>query len=130
MSKNCELNQCKCEVHDLQLRVRCWVTKAFGIDSLRDHLERARRVVEEAELGQVMGLSRSSAHQLVDYVFDRPVGEVKQEIGGLIVTTFAAAESVGVDAILCCEAEIDRIEQPEVIVRCQEKQAKKRDSGV
>jgi len=119
-------------VEDLQFRVRSWVVKVFGIECLTDKVERATRLLEEAlELGQAMGgLDRERAHELVDYVFDRKPGEVGQEIGGVFVTLLAVAESTGFDAISCGRVEIERIEHPGVITRCQLKQNEKWARGV
>ncbi len=56
------------------------------------------RFLEEAlELAQSFGCSNKDAHELVDYVFSRDVGQPEQEVGGVMVTL----------AALCSNAEID-----------------------
>ena len=62
----------------------------FGREIANDKLERNHRFLEEAlELVQACGCTASEAHQLVDYVFGRPKGEIGQEVGGVMVTLAA-----------------------------------------
>ncbi len=56
------------------------------------------------ELVQAVGTSREDALRLVEYVYTRPVGELRQEIGGVMVTLAALAEcpfglSVSMDSV-------------------------------
>jgi hypothetical protein len=56
--------------------------ECFGAKIAADRAERNHRFYEEAtELVQANGMTCSEAHQLVDYTFGRPPGELKQEIG-------------------------------------------------
>lgn len=73
-----------------QQRVDEWVIACFG-DAIRgDKVERNHRFLEESlELVQACGCTASEAHQLVDYVFSRPIGEPGQEVGG-VMNTLAA----------------------------------------
>jgi hypothetical protein len=84
-----------------QERENQWLLACFGADyneradSVR---ERNHRFLEEAlELVQACGCGASEAHQLVDYVFNRPSGEVVQEIGGTMTTLAALCNIQGVD---------------------------------
>ncbi|HEY7822719.1 MAG TPA: hypothetical protein VIG24_07805 [Acidimicrobiia bacterium] len=78
------------EGETFQQRVQPWLMECFGEMIAGDREERNHRFLEEAlELVQACGCSRSEAHQLVDYVFDRPVGEPHQEVGGVMVTLAA-----------------------------------------
>ncbi len=73
-----------------QQRVHPWMIECFGEDISNDPVERNRRFLEEAlELVQACDCTREEAHQLVDYVFNRPVGEKAQEVGGVMVTLAA-----------------------------------------
>lgn len=73
-----------------QAQVAPWLLACFGPEIAGDREERNHRFLEEAlELVQACGCSASEAHQLVDYVFGRPVGDPPQEAGGVMVT-FAA----------------------------------------
>jgi hypothetical protein len=46
---------------------------------------------------QARGCTESEAHQLVDYVFGRPVGDPPQEVGGVVVTFAAFCLANGID---------------------------------
>ena len=71
---------------DFQERVQPWMASCFGPEISANRVERNHRFLEEAiELIQSAGCTRSEAHQLVDYVFDRPAGEPEQEVGGVMV---------------------------------------------
>lgn len=73
-----------------QQRVYPWLIACFGEAIAADREERNHRFLEESvELVQACGCTRSEAHQLVDYVFNRPVGEKSQEVGGVMVTLAA-----------------------------------------
>ncbi|WP_419902103.1 DUF551 domain-containing protein [Kiloniella sp.] len=73
-----------------QAGVDSWMEACFGSEISKDRIERNHRFLEEAlELVQSTGCTSSEAHQLVDYVFNRPVGELSQEVGGVIVTLAA-----------------------------------------
>lgn len=93
-----------------QARVQPWMTACFGEEISRDRSERNHRFLEEAlELVQALGCSRSEAHQLVDYVYGRPEGEVDQEIGGVMVTLAALCLAAGEDMHAAGEKELARV---------------------
>lgn len=73
-----------------QEKVGEWLVACFGEAIAHNKTERNHRFLEEAlELVQSIGCTKNEAHQLVDYVFDRPVGEPFQECGGVMVTLAA-----------------------------------------
>jgi hypothetical protein len=110
-----------------QARVVAWGRSTFGESFVTDVPERALRATEEVlELAQACGLDAATLHRLVDYVFARPVGEASQEIGGCMVTLYATALALGVDADAALETELARIQQPEVVERCRRRQDEKR----
>src|ERR1019366_7187801 len=81
-------------VHSLsvtfQRRLWPWMTECFGPTIPLDKMERNHRFLEEAlELVQACYCTADEAHQLVDYVYGRPVGEKSQEVGGVVVTLAA-----------------------------------------
>jgi NTP pyrophosphatase (non-canonical NTP hydrolase) len=87
-----------------------WVTNAFGDnDADVDYIgQRGLRVVEEAlELGQAVKVPREMVHKLVDAVYDKPVGELAQEMGGVSITLLALAHFA--------EFDIDEIEVQELM---------------
>lgn len=57
---------------------------------------RARRFLEEAvELAQAAGVTAEEADAVRAYVFSRPAGDIRQEIGGVMVTLSCLAEVMG-----------------------------------
>lgn len=93
-----------------QERVQPWLMACFGAEIASDRLERNHRFFEEStELVQANGMTRSEAHQLVDYTYDRPVGELRQEVGGVMVTLAALCLASGVDMHGAGEDELARI---------------------
>ncbi|NIJ40397.1 hypothetical protein FHS78_000667 [Parvibaculum indicum] len=111
-----------------QHRVNEWMLKCFGSEIAADRTERNHRFLEEAlELVQSLDCTASEAHQLVDYVFGRPVGEPDQEAGGVNVTFAALCTAAGLDMRNTGEAELARISHPETIKKIRTKQAAKPD---
>ena len=82
----------------------------FGPEIAADIQERNHRFLEEAlELVQACGATASEAHQLVDYVYGRPVGDKHQEIGGVMVTLAALCLAQGQNMHAAGETELARI---------------------
>lgn len=97
-------------VAPFQQRVQPWMMACFGAEISADREERNHRFLEEAlELVQSCGCSASEAHQLVDYVYGRPVGEPVQEVGGVMVTLAALCLANGLDMHAAGETELARI---------------------
>jgi hypothetical protein len=93
-----------------QERVRAWVEAAFGRQIADDRAERNHRFLEEAlELVQSLKCSREDAHRLVDYVFNRPAGDPRQELGGVLLTVAALASACLLNMENCGEAELARV---------------------
>ena len=93
-----------------QAKVQPWLMACFGEMIAGDHEERNHRFLEEAlELVQACGCTASEAHQLVDYVFGRPVGELHQEVGGVMVTLAALCLANDADMHAAGWVELDRI---------------------
>ncbi|MCK5020064.1 MAG: hypothetical protein KAS32_23625 [Candidatus Peribacteraceae bacterium] len=75
-----------------------------------DKEERNHRFLEEAlELVQSCDCTRQEAHQLVDYVYGRPVGEKTQEVGGVMVTLAALCLAQELNMHEAGETELNRI---------------------
>lgn len=109
-----------------QSRVQPWLHTCFGPTIAGDKVERVDRYVEESiELAQSAGGTRERSHALVDYVFDRAIGESTQEVGGVMVTLAALCGAFGMDMHECGETELARINQPDMIIRIREKQKAK-----
>lgn len=93
-----------------QDRVYPWLLECFGAVIANDREERNHRFLEESlELVQARGCTRDEAHQLVDYVYDRKVGEPSQEVGGVMVTLAALCLANGLDMHHAGETELARI---------------------
>lgn len=93
-----------------QGRVQPWMMACFGEEISNDLLERSDRFIEEAlELVQAGGYAKERAHQLVEYVYGRPQGDISQEVGGVMVTLAALCLARGVDMHSAGETELARI---------------------
>lgn len=94
----------------LQRRVKPWMLTTFGAEIAADKVERNHRFLEEAlELVQACGCVQNEAHQLVDYVYGRPQGEINQEVGGVMITLAALCLANGFDMHAAGETELARI---------------------
>lgn len=93
-----------------QERVQQWMQACFGELISADRQERNHRFLEEAlELVQACGATKAEALQLVDYVFDRPAGDIAQEVGGVMVTLAALCAPNDVSMMDAGEKELARI---------------------
>lgn len=111
---------------EFQGHVERWVVACFGIEIAHDRVERNHRFLEEAlELVQSLGCSASEAHQLVNYVYGRPIGEPGQEVGGVMVTLAALCAAADLGMMQEAEIELDRILSPEIMAKIRAKQAAK-----
>lgn len=109
-----------------QARVQPWMMDCFGPEISADRQERNHRFIEEAlELIQACGATASEAHQLVDYVFNRPVGDPSQEVGGVMVTLAALCLANGLDMHQAGDIELARISAPAIRDKIRAKQASK-----
>lgn len=93
-----------------QDRVKQWIIQCFGIEDANNKLKRNYKFLEEAlELVQSTGLSREEAHGLVDYVFNRPIGEPYQEVGGVMITLATLCNANDLNMHQNGETELKRI---------------------
>ncbi len=93
-----------------QDRVQPWMLECFGAEIAADRKERNHRFFEEAaELVQACEMTRNEAHQLVDYVYGRTIGEKRQEAGGVMVTLAALCLANDMDMHVAGETELTRI---------------------
>lgn len=93
-----------------QQRVLEWMMACFSMEICRNQTERNHRFLEESlELVQSLGCTASEAHQLVDYVFNRPAGDPEQELGGVMVTVAALCFPNNLDMDEAAETELVRI---------------------
>lgn len=113
-----------------QERVSAWTHMVLG-DAALNIPERALRAAEEVlELAQACGVPSTQVHRLVDYVFSRPIGDPAKEIAGSMLTLYAVAEALNIDADEQFEKEMARVKLPEVIERVRRRQQEKREALV
>jgi len=99
-------------------------------DDPTDLAERlARHKEEDNELCQSLGMSREEAHRLVDYTWDRPVGEPAKEIGSTLLTLASLCVVAGYDMAECGEADLEKLQRPETIARIRAKRATRHGRG-
>ena len=102
---------------------REWCVACFGAALADDRTERNHRFLEEAlELVQSAGCTRAEAHQLVEYVFDRPTGDPYQEAGGAIVTLALLCSAIGINLNGAGNTELARVRRPDIMAKIQAKQ--------
>lgn len=93
-----------------QSQVRGWCIDAFGAEHATNVPQRGIRLAEEAiEAAQGAGCTREMVVRLVHHVFDKPPGELRQEIGGVGVTLLALAAAANVSADGCERVELERV---------------------
>lgn len=98
------------DLFEFQVKVWNWLLTCFGVAIARDKDERNQRFLEEAlELVQATGMPAEVAHNLVDYVYGRPVGIDRQEVGGVIITLSALCSANGIDLNDAAGTELLRI---------------------
>ncbi|CAB5514585.1 hypothetical protein ACOTHJ_12850 [Achromobacter xylosoxidans] len=115
---------------EFQAQVTAWLVHCFGPEVLQDVQERSDRFLEEGiELYQALGGNRANAHELVDYVFGRPVGEPQLEVGGVALTLAGLCTAAGIQLSDAAQAELSRVSAPELVARVRAKRAARlRDS--
>lgn len=112
------------ENNKYQNRIKPWLIECFGNDVAYDKKERNARFLEEAlELVQSLGCSEEEAQQLVAYVYNRPIGQPYQEVGGVMVTLAALCLVNDLDMHENGETELKRIWTKVDVIR--EKQSQK-----
>jgi NTP pyrophosphatase (non-canonical NTP hydrolase) len=114
----------------LQKRVSKWVNTRFGNACLKDSHERALRVLEEAlELAQAAGVTSTEIVTVAEHVWSRPVGEIRQEHAGVLVSLLASATANGIDLEDAVVDEIERINAVP-LAKILEKQRLKNRAGI
>jgi hypothetical protein len=104
-----------------QSRVQPWLLACFGAEIAGDKVERNHRFFEEAtETVQAGGMTRSEAHQLVDYTYDRPTGDLRQEVGGAMNTLAALCLAHGLDMHAAGELELARVWTKVDVIRAKQ----------
>lgn len=111
-----------------QARVRTWAIACFGEVIPDDIQERTYRFTEEAlELAQACGCSKEDVLKLVEYVFNRPVGERTEEAGAAKLTLAALCSAIQLDLDEVGDAELKRVWGKASVIRAKQA-AKPKDS--
>lgn len=98
------------DANNFQAGVLSWMLKCFGVKISEDKAERNHRFLEEAlELVQACGASKEDCIKLVDYVYDRPIGDIHQEVGGVMVTLAALCLAQSVEMNIAGQVELERV---------------------
>lgn len=93
-----------------QVVVSRWAAQAFGVEQATSLPQRGIRLLEEAvEAAQAAGVDRGTARTVLEFVFDRPPGQLGQELGGVGVTVLALAQAAGLSAEAEEEREVERV---------------------
>lgn len=105
-----------------QAGVAEWMGQCFLPSLYSNMTERGDRLLEEVlELLQAHGYDKARVPTLVDYVFGRPVGDPAQEVGGVMVTLAGYCWVAGMDMHAAGDAELARINHPEVMAKIRAK---------
>lgn len=95
--------------YSFQARCMKWILAWLQSNLVWNKQERNQRFLEEAlELVQSLDMDRETAHKLIDYVFDRPKGEPKQELGGVMNTLAILSETNSMGMWEAAEQELTR----------------------
>lgn len=93
-----------------QVTITEWARTCFGVEQSTSLPQRGVRLLEESiEAYQAAGGDRAMAHKLVDFVFDRPPGDLAQELGGVGVCLLVLASALGVTADSTERTEVERV---------------------
>jgi len=98
------------ETIDVQKRTRRWVESRLGIAAMNVHERGLRSAEENIELVQCCGVTEQQYINIVRHVYGKPVGDVRQELGGAGMTLLAIADSVGYVLSECVDSELRRVE--------------------
>lgn len=114
------------DICEAQNTIRRWVLKCFGVEVADDIVERGGRYLEESlELVQTTGITKEQAHEMVEYVYNRPVGERHEEAGASLITLLALCSAAKIDLDVALHIEYHRIKSDEMIEKIRAKHASK-----
>lgn len=117
-------------MNQFQQSVARWLHRCFDqVHGMLTYQERNSRFLEEAlEVVQANGMTEEEARKILAYVYDRPSGSIRQEVGGAVITLAALCHARGISMEECATLELE-----DCWARIQEirtKQIAKRDKGV
>jgi hypothetical protein len=93
---------------NFQEDVERWVLDCFGKDSFQNTRVRALRFLEESiELCQSVGITNVDCLKLIGQVYEKPEGEIVQEIGGTMTTLAPLCSNLGIDMLYAGRKELE-----------------------
>lgn len=93
-----------------QRTVSKWATACFGRNEALSVAQRGMRLVEEAiEAAQAACVPKEKVLAMVEHVYERPAGELHQELGGVGITLLALAQAAQLSADDCEAMELERV---------------------
>ena len=110
LHERCAGESCREQRDHRQLSVQIWVRDTFGERTAVSVDLRAARFIEEAiEAVQSAGLPLAELERVARFVYAKPAGELRQELGGVGLTLLAFAAAAGVSADDAESAEFARV---------------------
>lgn len=103
-----------------QMRTESWLHDCFGINATNKAIRNHRFLEEALELVQACECTEEDAHRVVDYVFNRDVGEKHQEVGGVMVTLAGLCLAQNLDMHACAEIELARVQTKTEAIRAKD----------
>lgn len=93
-----------------QRAIAQWARSAFGEQEATNLAQRGLRLAEEAiKAAQAAGVDKDMLLRLVEHVYARPKGQLRQELGGVGICLLALAHAAGLDADSCEQDESRRV---------------------
>lgn len=87
-----------------------WARRCFGDAHVDNHKVRGIRALEEMiELNQALGVPVELARKTLETVYSRPVGDIEQEIGGVMLTLAVLCDTMDRDPEHMFEQELLRV---------------------
>lgn len=107
---------------NFQDQVGTWTRRCFGIEIAMHRKERMYRFAEEvAELMQAGGVTFMEFVMLALRTYSRPMGDVRKEIGQVLLTFAALCHAFRLDMMKLGEAELVRVSEPELMKKIKAK---------
>lgn len=100
-----------CHEHRAKRQTWCWkwVEEVLTGRVFNRRIQAFRTLEECMELVQTQGLSLEDVIRQAHWTYSRPVGEVKEEVGGLLLSLYTLCENLGISADGCEADEINRV---------------------
>lgn len=104
-------------IAEYQEKIKIWDEETFGVK--KDHSPTvAIRVLEEViELCQCHDIDIETMLKVIDQVYSKPVGEISQEVAGILVSLLNYSNHAGVNAEESLLKELVRIEIDKELIR-------------